>query len=303
MTSHKTLSVSFSTIATIAIAAITVCACTHKPPASQFPNAASALDQMKATYSCATGVQGEAKLDYMNDSGRIRGDSMLMAVNPDSVRFDIISPFGVTLATLTSDGKDFAFFDMQNSSLLTGPPEPCNIARLTRVEMPAHAIVRLLRGEAPLLVHNPSDASIRWSGSGYYIVQIPSLHEATQEIHLQPNPSDFALPYQKQRIRVLHISVKQRDYIHYRASLSDHQSSATMPPRLDELGLDPPIEPSGPKCSAEVPRRIHIDVPYTKDDVRFRYQEVGLNPPLPDGVFTQPVPGGVRVQRVQCSTH
>ena len=276
-------------------------ACSQKPPPSQFPNANAALDRMKETYACASGVQGDGKLDHMNNAGRVRGDVMLMAADPESVRFDVVSPFGVTLATLTSDGKRFTFFDMKNSAFLEGPPEPCNIARLTQVKMPAHAVVRLMRGEAPLLVHDPSAATIEWSGGGHYVVRIPSRHEATQEVHLQPNPSDFQLPYQQQRLRVTYVSIKQRGYTHFEAILSDHKDATTMKPRVDELGIDPPIEPSGPACRAEVPRRIEIAVPYTGDDMRFRYSEVGLNPPLPEGVFTQAVPGGVSRHYMRCN--
>ena len=36
------------------------------------------------------------------------------------------------------------------------------------------------------------------------------------------------------------------------------------------------------------------------DDVRFRYETVSWNPPVIEGLFTQPVPGGVEVVRVQC---
>jgi len=255
---------------------------------------------MKATYACASGVQGDGKLDHMNQAGRIRGEVMLMAADPESVRFDIVSPFGITLATLTSDGNRFTFFDMQNNVFLEGPPDPCNIARLTQVKIPAHALVRLMRGEAPVLVHTPEAATIEWSGAGHYVVRIVSTHEAKQEIHLQPSPADFSLPYQQQRMRVQYVTVTQRDYVHFEAHLSDHKDTVTMKPRIDEMGIDPPLEPSGPQCRAEVPRRIQMTVPYTTDDLRFRYEEVGLNPPLPEGVFSQPVPGGVRHQRVQC---
>lgn len=274
--------------------------CAKSPPASQFPSAQVALERMKATYGCAVGIQGDGKLDHMNRTGRIRGDVMLMAVDPARVRFDIVSPFGVTLATLTSDGRRFSFFDMQNERFLEGPPLPCNIARLTQVRMPAHALVRLLRGEAPLLVHRPESATIAWNSGGYYEVTIAGNHETNELVHLEPLPEDFDLPYMQQRVRVLRVVVTQRNYTHFDAILSDHSTAVTMNPRVDELGLDPPIPPSGPACWAQVPRKIQVTVPYTTDDLRFRYHEVGLNPPLPEGVFEQPVPGGVRRRYVTC---
>jgi hypothetical protein len=41
-------------------------------------------------------------------------------------------------------------------------------------------------------------------------------------------------------------------------------------------------------------------VPHTSEDVIFQYKSVVWNPPLIAGAFTQPVPGGVRKQYVDC---
>jgi hypothetical protein len=49
-----------------------------------------------------------------------------------------------------------------------------------------------------------------------------------------------------------------------------------------------------------VPRKIHIEVPEADQDVLFRYDQVKLNPPLPPGVFTQPVADGMQRVRVEC---
>lgn len=282
------------------LAALSCCACNTPPPPSQFPNGQAALDRMKATFACARGVQGSTKLDHFNDRGRIRGDVMLFAVDPARLRFDVISPFGVLLATLTADSEHFTFFDMKNKVFYEGPPDPCNISRLTQVQVPADAMVKLLRGEAPLLVHDPQAPAIEWS-DGQYVVTIPSTREAVEKVHLVPIEEDFKLPWQQQRVRVLRVSVTQRGYTHYTAVLDEHKATATMPPRHDPEGIDEDIAPSGPQCRLEVPRRIHVEMVNTGDDLRLRYQDVGLNPPLPEGTFTQPMPGGVRRQYVTCS--
>jgi len=254
---------------------------------------------MKATFECARGVQGSTKLDHFNDKGRIRGDVMLFAVDPARLRFDVISPFGVLLATLTANERHFTFFDMKNKVFYDGPPDPCNISRLTQVEVPADALVKLLRGEAPLLVHEQQSPTVKW-GDGAYVITIPSKHEALEEVHLTPIEEDFNLPWQQQRVRVLRISVSQRGYTHYTAVLDEHKPTVTMPPRHDPEGIDEDIPASGPACRVDVPRRIHVEMVNTGDDLRLRYQDVGVNPPLPEGTFTQPVPGGVRQQYVTC---
>lgn len=234
--------------------------------------------------------------------GRIRGNLLFYAIRPASLRMDVLSPppFQSIVATLTSDGKSFTLLDTREKAFFLGPASACNIARFTDVPIPGHALVTLLRGEAPLLVHNPEDVSIEWSSRGYYVVKIPSKHEAFEEVRLVPTPSDFDKPWQEQRIRVLDVRVMQEGHALWQAELRDHQLAPMSGPYIDPDHIDPPIPPSGPECHVEVPRRIHVEIPSTKQDVQFRYTEVKVNPPLPEGIFTQPIPQGVEVLPVSC---
>ncbi|WP_437774726.1 LolA family protein [Sorangium sp. So ce1097] len=288
-------------IACVATLAVLVTGCASvDPPPSRFPTADAALGRMKDTYACVNGVQGTAKIDHFSRQGRIRGDVYILAVNPDRVRFDIVSPFGANLYTLTSDGTLFQMLDVGQKQLLHGPASACNLARLTQVPIPGHALVSLLRGEAPVLVHEPRGASIAWDGDGFYRVLIQSTRDATQEIHLEPRPDDWRLPWSQQRLRVRQVRVAQRGLDLYHAELSHHEVIHTAPPRVDPEGIDDPIPPSGGACQAEIPRSIRMRVPNTEDDVIFQYKDAKWNPPLVSGAFTQPVPGGVIRRYVDC---
>jgi hypothetical protein len=132
------------------------------------------------------------------------------------------------------------------------------------------------------------------------VVRIPSTRGAEEEVHLVPTPADFGKPWQSQRVRVLDVRVAQQGVDLWHAELGDHRWAKTAPAWRDPEGLEPPLAPSGPECDAEVPRRIHIEVPEGGQDVLFRYDDVQLNPPLPAGAFTQPVPPGLERVRVTC---
>ncbi|WP_437323120.1 LolA family protein [Sorangium sp. So ce381] len=270
------------------------------PPASRFPTADAALDRMKASYACVNGVQGTAKVDHFSRQGRLRGDMYILAVNPDRVRFDVVSPFGATLFTLTSNGTQFQMLDVREKQFLHGPASTCNLARLTQVPIPGHALVSLLRGEAPVLAHEPHGASIAWDGDGFYRVLIQGSRDAVEEIHLEPHPRDFLAPWSQQRLRVREVRVAQRGTDLYQVELSHHEAIRTAPPRVDPEGIDDPIPPSGGACLAEIPRSIRMRVPNTEDDVIFQYKEAKWNPPIISGAFTQPVPGGVVRRHVDC---
>jgi hypothetical protein len=269
------------------------------PPPSQFPTAGDALAQMKKQFACANGIQGDGKIDHFGKEGRVRGEVLMFAINPARVRVDVISPFGAMLFSLTSNGKDFKMLDMKEKQFLHGPAKACNLARLTQVPVPGHVLVALLRGEAPLLIHEPAAPTMAWE-DGHYKVVIPSTREASQEVHLEVMPDDWLKPWKQQRLRVTQVNVRQRDHVIFEADMSRHELTKTAPPREDEDGIDDPILPSGGPCNVEVPRSIHMVVPSKGDDVIFQYAKIAFNPPIPEGAFTQPVPGGVQRVFVDC---
>ncbi|MEZ4299620.1 MAG: hypothetical protein R3B70_32020 [Polyangiaceae bacterium] len=271
------------------------------PPRSQFPSADDALGRMKASYSCVNGVQGQAKIDHLSKQGRIRGDLYLLAQNPDRVRFEVVSPFGPMLFLLTSDGREFRLLDVKNKQFLYGPPKACNLARMTQVPVPGHALVSLLRGEAPVLVHTAPEARIAWEGEGgFYRLLLDSKHGATEEIHLTVHPGDFDKDWQQQRVRVTDVRVAQMGVDLYHAELSNHTPMNTAPPRVDEDGIEPDIPPTGGVCTAELPRSIHMKVPGSDDDVIFQYKDAAWNPPVIEGAFTQQESAGVMKGFVDC---
>lgn len=283
-----------------ALAALLALGCGGPPPASQFPNAQAALDRMRATTSCSRALTSDAKIDYFGEAGRIRGSLLYVVAVPDKLRLDVVSPFGATVSTVTSDGKQFSLFDLRQKQFLRGPANACNLGRFTHVPVPPAALVQLLRGEAPVLVHDPKAATIAWE-SGQYVVRIQSTRDASEEIHLQPVSQDFARPYAEQRVRVTEVRVLQQGTELYRAQLVGHRPAKMSGPRVDPDGLDPPQPPSGPSCQSEVPGRLRLQVPDGNQDVILENVDVSHNPPLDAHVFEQQAPGGVDLRDSPCA--
>ena len=256
---------------------------------------------MRATYACVNGVQGIAKIDHFSPKGRVRGELQLLAVNADRVRFDVVSPFGVVLYSLASDGERFQMNDVKEKQFLNGPAKACNLARLTQVPVPGHALVSLLRGEAPVLAHEAPNAAIEWDGGGFYRLTISGRQQASEEIHLEVVPGDRDRPWNAQRVRVTDVRVAQRGVDLYQAELTRHERAATAPGREDPDGIDPSVPPSGGPCAAELPRSIRMRVPNTDQDVIFQYKEAKWNPPIIQGAFRLATPGGAKKRFVDCT--
>src|SRR5690606_14768443 len=89
------------------------CAFGACPPPSQYPTARAAIERVRSMHSCSRGLRGEAKLDYFDESGRVRVDTFYLSAHPQSLRFDLVSPFGTPLSTLTVDRDDFALLDRE----------------------------------------------------------------------------------------------------------------------------------------------------------------------------------------------
>jgi hypothetical protein len=292
-----------SAFVTGALLALPLGGCVHADvlaPASSPPDADAMLERMHAGFACANAIQASAKVDHYGEHGRVRGELMLFAARPARVRLDVVSPFGVAVATLTSDGERFALADLRDKRFYVGPASACNIARATTVPVPGHVLVSLLQGEAPVLKHAPHAAAMTWSTEGFWTVTVPSTRGAVEEIRLAPRADDWSRPWDRQRLRVLDVKVVQQGYLLYHAELRDHDGAPTAGPRVDPDNLEPPVPPSGPPCDTEIPRKIHLEVPAQDADVRFQYTQVVWNPPLPTGTFDQPPRPGMPVEIVTC---
>ena len=65
-------------------------------------------------------------------------------------------------------------------------------------------------------------------------------------------------------------------------------------------GIAPDLPPSGPTCSARVPRRLHLEVPAEQQDLVLTISDIAHNPPLGPRAFEQQPPGGVTVRSSPC---
>lgn len=275
------------------------CALGGCAPASMFPTARAAIDAMRGQQQCSRALRGEARLDYFGDAGRAKVSAFFMSQHPQNLRFDLVSPFGTPLATLTSNNHSFALLDREHKVYYVGPAAECNVERFLKVPIPPEALVQLLAGEAPVLVHEPGDAQIEWSG-GRYVVRIASKHGAQQVIEFEVPREDRELPYDQQRLRLRQVRVSQQGVELYRVELRDYARAAMAGPRVDPEGIEADLPPSGPQCQAEAPHRLRFVIPISDQDVAFDQKELEHNPPLIESAFTQQPPPGVRIERSLC---
>lgn len=276
------------------------------PPPSQFPDAKSAVARLDDTFKGVSGVKGTAKIDYLGDKGRVRGDLQVLAAAPASLRFAITANVIGGAGEVASDGFKFEAEDKGANKYLVGEPKPCNIARITQVPLPSDELVPTLWGMRPKIAGPIQCDSIGWSGDGFYRVTLSDASGLSHELHLVPTPGDWSKPWQEQHVRLVGVvgwsSNKPDADLVYRVTMKDHDVAHTAKPIVaEDPGLDEDVPPSGPNVDVEVPRTIHVEVPAKKADVIFQYTgEVVVNPPIPKGAFQLVLTPGVPVERAIC---
>ena len=276
-------------------------------PQARFSAARTVLNQLEEQTACSRAVQGDAKLMVSGPFLKVHGNLLYRAEVPEKLRFDVYSPLGVTLSTLTSDGSKFALYDLSQKTFVYGPARTCNIRRFTQVAVPPFALVELLRGRPPVLAHEPIDATLRFArplfGDGFYEVRIEGQRESTETIVVEVARQDYERPLDQQRLRLRRVRVEQQGTLLYEVKLEDYRSRrralVEQTQEEKELGVFPP-PPTGPPCSAELPSRLSFSVGRRGYRLSVLNQDVVHNPASAASVYTQPIPEGVHTVFSDC---
>jgi outer membrane lipoprotein-sorting protein len=138
--------------ASLVCAALLLAGC-PKPAVRPYPppTAEELMAALRARAAHLKTLRATAKVDHFANAGeRVRVKFTMLLARGGKLRLEADSPLGGSLATVTSDGRQFALLDVKNNRFLTGPAKACNVARLIRLAIPPDDVVAVLMGEAPL---------------------------------------------------------------------------------------------------------------------------------------------------------
>ncbi|MBW2276496.1 MAG: DUF4292 domain-containing protein [Deltaproteobacteria bacterium] len=250
------------------LAAMAALACGPVPrPKDAYDSAPDLLADMRALRDEIESFRITGTVDHFGEEHRVQGKTYLFAELPGRLRVDLLSPFGNTLSVLTVDQDVFALADFRENRFLEGPAEPCNIARLIRLPLPADDVIRVLIGHSPII---DGHEQVSWDRQGFYRVTI-SDGARVQTLEVEPDRS----------------SLKLR-----RSRLEEG----------DQVIFDMTFERWRVVDRAFVPHEIRVVMPRDKADLLVRYDEDGveINVDLPKDAWTQSFPAGADVERVEC---
>jgi outer membrane lipoprotein-sorting protein len=237
------------------------------PPKDGYTGAPRLLADFATLRSKALSFRIAGVIDSRGDGQRIQGKVYLFGRVPGLLRMELISPFNTPLSVLTVNGSTFALHDLRNGRYLTGPADPCNIAKLINIPLPPGDIMQILVGNSPRI---EGTETITWHKKGFYRVLIKN---ETQLQQLEIGSLKSELPLQKSHLE-------------------------------DESGtvFDITYDRWYPVNGISIPHEIHIKMPRDQVNLKIRYNTNGveLNVGFPEKAFSQSPPRGTLAEEVIC---
>lgn len=238
------------------------------------PKPEEALATLRAQSQSRKSLRAMGKVTYFGKEGRVRVKAALLAERPGSFRVETISPFEQPLDVMTCDGE--RLWLLSGGRLREGPATPENIARLLPLLMRPEEVVGTLLGGVPLgATFKPT--ALAWAeDQKRWVLTMEGLSKEIGELTIDPARKIV------EQMRIL-----------------EPDGSVRL-----QVGFEDFETVSG----AEFPRKIHIEMPKAKMDVKIKMVEFELNVALQEKFFrlqaegVTPEPLGMTVQPAPQST-
>lgn len=114
------------------------------------PTSAQIVEMLARRDRRLASFRAEAKLDYSSPTQHFRSSQVIAVRAPDSIRIDVMNPFGVSY-TVATDGQRLAAFDRRKKVYYEGTATPENVRHYTGVPLSPTELAGLVRGLPPLL--------------------------------------------------------------------------------------------------------------------------------------------------------
>jgi hypothetical protein len=150
---------------TLAFAVVVATGCGHGRQSTR-PYAAPTADALLAGLRARQAAVKSASLGTRTTSWlggeRVRGSVLMLVDRAGRLRFEAEVALRGTVATLVTDGGQFALLDGESNTFKRGPACPDNVASLVRIPLAPDEIAAVLLGDAPLGDDARADAEVAW---------------------------------------------------------------------------------------------------------------------------------------------
>jgi outer membrane lipoprotein-sorting protein len=211
-------------------------------------------------------ISASAKVDAFTRQGRARVREVLVAERGGRLRFETLSPFEQPLATLVSDGRRFALYDLGRKHFYHGPATPQNVARILPIRLQGADVARLLLGDPPLIPHEAATLVLDRCQTRYRLTLTHKAARLRQELSVDAT-----------RLLPVESRIYQAGELAYAIEFHDYMQHEKI----------------------WVPQKLRYRAPADRVDLLVLYGDLDLNEPLEDDLFRLQPPRGVPVTEVE----
>lgn len=258
----------------------------HPPPVPTMPieNASRALRLHASLRHEVRSVSTVARVEQRGRQGRIRGTVWGLIALPDRLRFDVMTSLG-PVATLTSDGDDFALLDQREGRFAVGPTCATNVGRFLGVAIEATEVATLLVGGVPF---EARDGATITPIHGGYDMDLPT-GDGRARVRLHIRAGDELLPPVEQHLRLARLEVRGvDDRVRLVITYDDYRV------------VEDPEDTSETPHGIAMPFVVRIEDRANDAELLVRFTEISVNGELAPEAFSQTPPSGMVIERAEC---
>jgi hypothetical protein len=134
-----------------------------RPPTHPEPAAEELMAALAQRHQRLRTMEFETKTTSWLGSERVRATVLMMVDRAGRLRFEAEVPVQGPVASLTVNGRDFAFLDLEKHLFRRGPACPANVALMIPIPLRPEEIAAILLGDAPL-GERARPAGVSWDG-------------------------------------------------------------------------------------------------------------------------------------------
>ncbi len=227
-------------------------------------------------------LRAEARIERFERGKRVKLTVWMLVARPSDMRLDVMTQLG-PIATLTTTKSTFTLSDTRKQQVYLGAPCPSNIARLLGISMPSKDVIRLFLGDTPLLP--ATQTALQCNANGNYQITRTGTKGNQQIIEVRVLDSDIHEAPSKQRLTLVS------------SSMQDANNRV-----LWRLDFDKVKRLPVPAANAELwlPHRVHVQDYVNDTQSIIRFQDIDLNPAMPDTAFQQSPPASFEQRHLNC---
>jgi outer membrane lipoprotein-sorting protein len=204
-----------------------------------------------------TSVQGLAKVKVFTRGKSLNGTQVLLAEKPDSLRAEVLSPFGSPLMLMAAESGEMSVSLPSQNLYYTGAATPDNLALFVNIPLRLTDLVSVLLYQPPLIDAWREDAFSLQEG-GWIVVRRGAIRR--QELVFNQQRQLVEVSYFKENDLFIKISYSQF-----------------------------------PEQGEAFPHSFSIDLPEKQANVSLKFSDLETNGMLQTGVFQLPPPPGAKV--------